>query len=152
MNSCPNCGGENREQARFCGHCGKPLPTHHPKQEEQLTEEMKQKIEFELIRSKINQREFELNRSPYPLAEETIDCMAELELEMQQYNQQPIWSRVLKNTRDCPSESCRVLAFCVFLGVIAATSGSGLSVAALVGGTIFGVAACAGVLFIAEAW
>ena len=28
MKSCPDCRKPNREQARFCGHCGKPLTAH----------------------------------------------------------------------------------------------------------------------------
>ena len=27
MNACTHCGKENRDQARFCGHCGKPFLT-----------------------------------------------------------------------------------------------------------------------------
>ena len=30
MNACHSCGQQNREQARFCGHCGKPLVTPSP--------------------------------------------------------------------------------------------------------------------------
>ena len=26
MKPCVDCGGQNRDQARFCGHCGRPFP------------------------------------------------------------------------------------------------------------------------------
>src|SRR5262245_5112408 len=32
MKHCTHCGGENRDQARFCGHCGKPFTTDAPRQ------------------------------------------------------------------------------------------------------------------------
>jgi hypothetical protein len=27
MKPCTHCGGQNREEARFCGHCGRPFPS-----------------------------------------------------------------------------------------------------------------------------
>ena len=29
MKPCPHCGGQNRDGARFCGHCGRPFPSDH---------------------------------------------------------------------------------------------------------------------------
>jgi YD repeat-containing protein len=50
MMKCPSCGFENKNDARFCTHCGKPLPVRKAGKEEL------QKLAFDLTASRLQSR------------------------------------------------------------------------------------------------